>query len=74
MAPTLDFLRLAEEGQEPGRAGAGGRHGHADSLLRRLNGVLPSDEALEVREEDVDPPVHSRDLGRHRRGRFDADV
>jgi enamine deaminase RidA (YjgF/YER057c/UK114 family) len=52
----------------------GGRHGHADSLLRRLNGVLPSDEALEVGEEDVDLPVHSRDLSRHQPGRFDANV
>ena len=44
-----------------------GRHRHADTnaALRRLHGVLPAHEAVEIREEDVELPADLRDIGRH---------
>ena len=70
----LDLQRLAEERQEPAFAGLGSGDADADACFRRLNRVLFGDQALEVGEEDVELAVHSRDLGRNRRGRFDANA
>ena len=74
VALALDCHGLAKERQEPGFASSGGGDADADSLLRRLHGILPADEAIEIREEDVQLPADSRDVGRDRRRRVDPDL
>ena len=74
LALALELHRFPQERERTAPYCRPHRHADANAALRRLHGILPAHEAGEIREEDVERPADSRDVGRHCRRGVNAHV